>query len=969
VKNAVDTKVIFRIVEGSHLLASDIQTGKSDPVCFVWVGPNDEIPNLEVPIDARLDEGIMLTSVCPCTVDPRWDEEIAFPLECDSLQQLVDMRCLIYVRDEDINEDESITYDELGMLEIPFKDIIEKGKKIQGNSFVLSAAWYSLKKSPGMRKAEGDIKMCCSLIFGNNDTTKSLFGQLNTLKENKSDTLSTPPATMSEFTEQLHTIIKPPSRPNSALRSRPNSAGSDNASVASSRRLGSSMRSKGDGLAKKQVAKVKKRTGTGPLGISLPLGGNGSAGNNNNAGDQSVISNIHQDDMESVFGGEELAGSPNYDGQRYQTEYMDPIMENADSEMFNMDGAEQNFDPEEGVSATVKNAPVDLGETGESELVIIKSPSPGHEGEGNAPPSQDGENLESTAEWLAQVDGNGEALTGPADPAVLPKPEAPDSLSLGPSSAGGEKAPDGPFLAAFEKNLSAAGANKENQDGAQKPQPPVRARSKPELLPELGSMLGVPQGGDQALPPPEDNKPLSRRNSGERQPQAQLQPRAPVTKEVSCEPVAPMRAQTTPLQMVPRSHTAPSQSTMSDSRDSRSMVRSVDRQVTQSPSGGSGGAAARMLKELSIQRQIFQKGLEQLTELTQKSIGVLSERIDKLEGGGISAASAKGVRLLENTAEEPAGDLAETVSKKQTANSIRNKAPARNVRLPPGSFKQFKNRTNQRLDEAERCINTSPDRGRAYVGSGNGSNVPNDDYIKSSTTPARLQREINQNRFDPRYHDNVPEVGGGTGLSNLKSTAPSFQNQIENQRPNQNQNQNQGGYGSSGGGYASSGNYNGQQQGNQNSPGQVQQNVANDANNNMLSQSLDWRNIEQSAQQVNQAQTQEQLQPQDQDQIHNMFEQVLNRGSHDDFIKLLKTFGPKPEVLSKKNYSINFVRLCNWHLTRFVSILCHYIYRYCHSACAVGLLMQSQRSSCRAKVRSVVSCGCWHWCAVSLWLR
>ena len=174
------------------------------------------------------------------------------------------MKCIIYVRDEDINEDGSTSYDELGMLEIPFLDIILNGKRMQGNSFVLSAAWYSLKKSPGMRKAEGDIKMCCSLVFGTNDTTKLLFTQINTLKENKTGSIIEPPKTLNEFTEQLISAIKPPSsRPTSALR-RSLTGSNDNGTVtsatASKRPLsGQSIRSKGDGMAKKHVATPIRR--------------------------------------------------------------------------------------------------------------------------------------------------------------------------------------------------------------------------------------------------------------------------------------------------------------------------------------------------------------------------------------------------------------------------------------------------------------------------------------------------------------------------------------------------------------------------------------------------------------------------------------------------------------------------------------------------------------------------------------
>lgn len=318
-KPVEETKLVIRIIEGSHLLASDIETGKSDPVCFVWCGPKGETPNLEVPIDERESEGIMLTTVCPITIDPRWDEEITFPIDTESLEAIMNMHCLVYVRDEDINEDGTTTYDELGMLDIPLKDIVANGKRMQGNTFIVSATWYALKKTPGMRKAEGDIKCCASLVFGVD--ASPMFTQINTLKDNKSGAIKEPPKTVGEFTEQLQSVYKSNSRPNSALRTRPLSA-SDNQSVLStttSKRPISANRNKGDGMGKKQIAQKKVKSNTTVVSQRVPVANSGDDMN-------SIVSNIHQEDMDSVFGGSMLGvipAGPDVDAD----EAMDPIME------------------------------------------------------------------------------------------------------------------------------------------------------------------------------------------------------------------------------------------------------------------------------------------------------------------------------------------------------------------------------------------------------------------------------------------------------------------------------------------------------------------------------------------------------------------------------------------------------------------------------------------------------------------
>lgn len=162
------SRLVVRFLEGKELLASDIETGKSDPVSFVWCGPINDTPNLE---EADLPEsGILRTSVCPTTISPIWNEDVIFPLDVTDIKSFTEMKCLIYVRDEDLGAGEGgmTTYDELGMLELPFKDIYTKGKAFK-NSIVISGTWYTLAKTPGMRRVDGQIKLTISLIFAPED--------------------------------------------------------------------------------------------------------------------------------------------------------------------------------------------------------------------------------------------------------------------------------------------------------------------------------------------------------------------------------------------------------------------------------------------------------------------------------------------------------------------------------------------------------------------------------------------------------------------------------------------------------------------------------------------------------------------------------------------------------------------------------------------------------------------------------
>ena len=167
--------LVIRFLNGESLLASDVETGKSDPICFIWCGSSQEEPP---PLD-KLDEEskkvedcrVLTTNVCYTTTDPIWNENIIYPLDVHDIDTLANLVVKVYVRDEDIigetnNGDVQRIFDELGMVDIYLKDIITTGKVLKSeNSIVKNATWYDLKKSPGMRRIDGRIKFSLSLIF------------------------------------------------------------------------------------------------------------------------------------------------------------------------------------------------------------------------------------------------------------------------------------------------------------------------------------------------------------------------------------------------------------------------------------------------------------------------------------------------------------------------------------------------------------------------------------------------------------------------------------------------------------------------------------------------------------------------------------------------------------------------------------------------------------------------------------
>jgi hypothetical protein len=152
------SKLVVRILDAKSLLASDLETGKSDPVCFIWYGPSDEHPSIESMTNGEQSR-VLQTSVCPTTTDPIWDEELVFPIDMSTIKlaDLVNFYCYIYVADYDemidaATQETAVSYDSLGQLTIPFGDIVDQGKCVNGNSLALGMKSYAVEKAPPLRR-------------------------------------------------------------------------------------------------------------------------------------------------------------------------------------------------------------------------------------------------------------------------------------------------------------------------------------------------------------------------------------------------------------------------------------------------------------------------------------------------------------------------------------------------------------------------------------------------------------------------------------------------------------------------------------------------------------------------------------------------------------------------------------------------------------------------------------------------
>lgn len=219
-----DTTCIIKLIDANQLLASDLVTGKSDPRCFIWIGPSFEEPDFSIKIKLKHERTkddyifvygketnpqdpfsaswktiqpekvpfhkcIFLSSIRSGTVDPIWYEEIKISLHNINENELKDLRCVILIRDEDFDENSVRCYDDLGMIEFPLIDIVNKGKLLR-NGFLVNAKKFKLQKVPRMRRVDGFLRLNFSLLFPKDQAEDMINKLRSTRSSNLSDTSS-----------------------------------------------------------------------------------------------------------------------------------------------------------------------------------------------------------------------------------------------------------------------------------------------------------------------------------------------------------------------------------------------------------------------------------------------------------------------------------------------------------------------------------------------------------------------------------------------------------------------------------------------------------------------------------------------------------------------------------------------------------------------------------------------------------
>ena len=105
------SRCILHLLEAKDLLASDIETGKSDPICFFSIQNKENLV-----IDWENESNILSSDVKKCTITPKWNSEHTFPFILHNVDELLKANIYMIVRDEDILEDGSISYDNLGQV-------------------------------------------------------------------------------------------------------------------------------------------------------------------------------------------------------------------------------------------------------------------------------------------------------------------------------------------------------------------------------------------------------------------------------------------------------------------------------------------------------------------------------------------------------------------------------------------------------------------------------------------------------------------------------------------------------------------------------------------------------------------------------------------------------------------------------------------------------------------------------------
>lgn len=106
------------------------------------------------------------TEVCKHTVDPVWDAEFVFPLQVQSVEDVLSGRLNIRVRDHD-DADGDVHYLDLGLVTISLETVLTEGNIMAHTQLVqLPARWYPLQRCHGMRKSQGTLKIAVGFFVG-----------------------------------------------------------------------------------------------------------------------------------------------------------------------------------------------------------------------------------------------------------------------------------------------------------------------------------------------------------------------------------------------------------------------------------------------------------------------------------------------------------------------------------------------------------------------------------------------------------------------------------------------------------------------------------------------------------------------------------------------------------------------------------------------------------------------------------
>jgi hypothetical protein len=161
------TRCVIHLLEAKDLLASDLETGKSDPICFMAISQQNIKPDWD---DTNYAEnGILFSDVKKSTVNPKWNSIHTFPLVIENVNQLLKSSIIFLFKDEDIQEDGSSTYDNLGEVTIPIQEIMAQGKIVKKTAIVMNPKWIKLSKCGNMRRVDGFVKVSVSIRFDEDD--------------------------------------------------------------------------------------------------------------------------------------------------------------------------------------------------------------------------------------------------------------------------------------------------------------------------------------------------------------------------------------------------------------------------------------------------------------------------------------------------------------------------------------------------------------------------------------------------------------------------------------------------------------------------------------------------------------------------------------------------------------------------------------------------------------------------------